>query len=142
MQKESDLLARFVKATSSDNPTTKLWKYRSFLAQHPPEAAKIKDKMLELALKNKLIGEYEAIFAVTGVKVASIPRTGEYNRLKEEFQTTLNKLKVEASQYEQVVPAAPLRTRSKKKSRPTSKSENSAQSTATTLKARPSTPES
>ena len=54
--------------------------------------------MLEFALKNKLLGEYEAIYALFGVNLLSIPRTGNYEIYKNEMQTLVNKLKVEANQ--------------------------------------------
>lgn len=59
--------------------------------------------MLEYALKNKLLGEFEAIYALFGVTLINIPRVGAYDQLKTEMQTTVNRLKIEASQLEQVV---------------------------------------
>lgn len=55
--------------------------------------------MLELAIKNKLPGEYESIYRLFGVQVGSIPRNNEYGKLKEAVMPIANNLKVEASSY-------------------------------------------
>lgn len=57
---------------------TKLWKFRTFIQNYPQVALDLKEKMLELALKNRLVGEYEAIYGLFGVNLVSIPRTGVY----------------------------------------------------------------
>lgn len=55
--------------------------------------------MLDLALKNKLVGEYELIYRIAGVPTGKIPRDGAYGKLKDEILPLINNLKVEASNY-------------------------------------------
>lgn len=55
--------------------------------------------MLDFALKNKLLGEFEAIYGLFGVTPINIPREGVYDKLKTEMQTFVNKLKIDASQF-------------------------------------------
>jgi hypothetical protein len=50
-------------------------------------------------LKNKLVGEFEAIYGLLGVNLINIPREGVYDQLKTEMQTLVNKMKIEASQF-------------------------------------------
>ena len=58
MENERDIRTKFLKAIDGDTPITKLWKYRAFIVNYPKESALLKDKMLDLASKNKLLGEY------------------------------------------------------------------------------------
>jgi hypothetical protein len=74
MDTQKDLRSKFLYAIESDSPVTKLWKFRSFIQYYPTEAATLKEKMLDLALKNKLIGEFETINRLFGVSLNSIPR--------------------------------------------------------------------
>jgi len=94
MEIEKDLKLSFLQAIDADTPLTKLWKYRSFILFHPYEAKNLKDKMLDLALKNKLIGEYELINKYLGVSINSIPREGLYGKLKDEIIPLINNIKV------------------------------------------------
>lgn len=103
MESERDLRSKFIKAIDGDFPLTKLWKYRSFIQRYPNEATSLKDKMLDLAIKNKLTGEYELIFKLLGVPQSNIPRSGEYGRLKDELMPIINNLKLEAQNYESIV---------------------------------------
>ncbi len=103
MESERDLRSKFIKAIDGDSPLTKLWKYRSFIQRYPKEATSLKDKMLDLAIKNKLTGEYELIFRLLGVPQSSISRSGEYGRLKDELMPIINNLKLEAQNYESIV---------------------------------------
>lgn len=70
--------------------------------------------MLDFALKNKLLGEYESIYGLFGVNLINIPRVGLYEQLKTEMQTLVNRLKVEAGQFEQVVILMKRREKSRK----------------------------
>lgn len=73
------------------------------LVQTSPDLAlDLKDRMLDYALKNRLLGEFEAIYALFGVALINIPRAGAYDLLKTEMQATVNRLKIEAGQLEQV----------------------------------------
>jgi hypothetical protein len=56
--KPTDLQRKFIHAIINDNVLTKLWKYRAFIHFYPNEAKTLKDQMLDLALRNKLLGEY------------------------------------------------------------------------------------
>lgn len=98
-----DLKSRFLHAIANDSPITKLWKFRVFIQLHPNVALDLKEKMLDFALKNKLLGEFEAIYGLFGVAPINIPREGVYDQLKTEMQTLVNKLKIDASQFECVV---------------------------------------
>ena len=75
--------SKFLRAIDSDTPLTKLWKYRAFIQNFPQEAAGLKDKMLDYAIKNKFVGEYEQIYRLLGVDTSKINRSGEYGRLKD-----------------------------------------------------------
>lgn len=103
IEKGSDLKSKFLHTIANDSPITKLWKFRVFIQLHPEVALDLKDKMLDFALKNRLVGEYEAIFALFGVTLINIPRVGVYDQIKTEMQTIVNKMKIEAAQFEQVV---------------------------------------
>lgn len=70
--------------------------------------------MLDFALKNKLLGEYESIYGLFGVNLINIPRVGLYEQLKTEMQTLVNRLKIEAGQFEQVVILMKRREKSRK----------------------------
>lgn len=83
-------------------------------------ALDLKDRMLEFALKNKLLGEYEAIYGLFGVTPINIPREGVYDQMKTEMQPLVNKMKIDASQFEGVVLILLLRAKSKRKSGHTS----------------------
>ena len=96
MESERDVRSKFLNAIDGDTPITKLWKYRALIQNFPKEAPALKDKMLELAIKNKLVGEYELIYRLLGVAQNSIPRSGEYGRLKDEMIPVINSLKIEA----------------------------------------------
>jgi hypothetical protein len=52
--------------------------------------------MLDYALKNRLIGEYEHIFRTLGISQDKIPRSGDYGKIKDELIPSINALKVEA----------------------------------------------
>jgi hypothetical protein len=103
MESAKDVRSKFLKAIDGDTPTTKLWKYRAFILHFPEEAPSLKDKMLDLAIRNKLIGEYEHIYRTMGMAQNQISRSGEYGRLKDELIPQINTLKVEADNYESVV---------------------------------------
>jgi hypothetical protein len=94
MEDICELRSKFLKAIDGDSPLTKIWKYRAFFYINPHEASLLKDKMLELAIKNRLIGSYELIHKLFGVSTNSIPRSGEYGRLKDELIPIINNLKV------------------------------------------------
>ncbi len=94
IEQNTSLKSKFTHAIANDSPTTKLWKYRAFIQSHPSQAIELKDKMLDYALKNKLVGEYEAIHGLFGVSLSNIPRVGVYDVQKTELQTVVNKLKV------------------------------------------------
>ena len=94
MDIEKDLKLSFLQAIDADTPLTKLLKYRSFILFYPHEAQTIKDKMLDLALKNKLLGEFELINKYFGVSTSSIPREGLYGKLKDELIPSINNIKV------------------------------------------------
>lgn len=96
MEKDKDLRSKFLKAIEDDSPVTKLWKYRTFIQTNPQDASSLKEKMLELALKHKLVGEYEMIHKLLGVELTGISRSGEYGRIKDEVIPALNNLKIEA----------------------------------------------
>lgn len=83
-------------------------------------ALDLKDRMLEFALKNKLLGEYEAIYGLFGVTPINIPREGVYDQMKTEMQSLVNKMKIDASQFEGVVLILLPRAKSKRKSGHTS----------------------
>lgn len=102
-EKVTDLKNKFLHAIANDNTVTKLWKFRSLIQTHPNEAKALKERMLEIALKNKLLGEYEAIHQLFGVALINIPRVGDYNTFKVEEQSLVNRLKVEAGNFESVV---------------------------------------
>jgi hypothetical protein len=55
--------------------------------------------MLDMALRNKLLGEYESIHNLFGVALINIPRIGDYNTFKVEEQALVNRLKVEAGNF-------------------------------------------
>ena len=96
MDPEQGMRTKFLKAIDTDTPMTKLWKYRALIQNYPKEAQSLKEKMLDLAIKNKLVGEFEAINRLLGVPQNSIPRTGEYGRLKDEMLPNINGIKIEA----------------------------------------------
>ena len=50
---------------------------------YPKESAPLKDKMLDLAFKNKLLGEYELIYRTLKVQPGSIPKNQAYTSLKD-----------------------------------------------------------
>lgn len=100
---EKDMRSLFLKAIDGDTPVTKLWKYRAFILHYPDQASGLKDRMLDLATKNKLIGEYEQIYRTMGVVQSEISRTGAYGKLKDELMPHINALKVEADDYSTVV---------------------------------------
>lgn len=58
VEKTSDLKSKFLHSISNDSPISKLWKYRVFANFNHGEAAPLREKMLEYALKNRLVGEY------------------------------------------------------------------------------------
>jgi hypothetical protein len=78
-EKHTDLKQKFLHAIANDSIVTKLWKFRVFIQDQPQLALDLKDKMLEFALKNRLVGEYEAIYALFGVSLVNIPREGVYD---------------------------------------------------------------
>lgn len=123
MESEREMRTKFLKAIEGDSAMGKLWKYRSLIHNYPKEAVAFKDKMLELALKHKLIGEYELIHQILGVAQGSISRSGDYGQLKNELVPAINNLKIEADNYESVVRQLPLRVNQRRKSGPTSNSE-------------------
>jgi hypothetical protein len=94
MEIEKDLKLSFIQAIDADTPLTKLWKYRSFILFYPFEAQALKGKMLDLALKSKLIGEYELINRYFSIPTSSIPREGLYGKLKDEIIPLINSIKV------------------------------------------------
>ena len=96
MDTEQGLRAKFLKAIDSDPPLTKLWKFRALIQNYPKEAATLKDKMLEYAIKNEFIGEFEQIYKLCGVPQSNIPRSGEYGRLKDKLIPIINTVKIEA----------------------------------------------
>ena len=57
-EKTSDLKSKFLHSISNDSPISKLWKYRVFANFNLKEAAPLREKMLDYALKNRLVGEY------------------------------------------------------------------------------------
>lgn len=131
----SEIKQKFLHAVAGDTPIAKLWKYRCFLKTYPQEARLIKDRMLDLALRNKLLGEYEAVQLGLGVPMSSIPREGDYDRFKNEAQAILNKNKVEASTFESLVFLSSFRINRKMKSKPTSNLPICTRSTAIMSKA-------
>lgn len=58
MEESKELISKFLKAVDGDSPLTKLWKYRALIHVYPQEASLLKEKMLEFAIKNRLIGSY------------------------------------------------------------------------------------
>ena len=52
MDSETNLRSKFLKAIDNDYPLTKLWKFRALIQNYPKEAATLKDKMLDYAIKN------------------------------------------------------------------------------------------
>lgn len=57
-EKTLDLKSKFLHSISNDSPISKLWKYRIFVNFNRKEAAALQEKMLDYALKNRLVGEY------------------------------------------------------------------------------------
>jgi hypothetical protein len=57
-EKVLDLKSKFLHSISNDSPMSKLWKYRTFANFNHKEAAALQEKMLDYALKNRLVGEY------------------------------------------------------------------------------------
>jgi hypothetical protein len=97
--KPADPKNKFIHAIANDNIVTKLWKFRALIYSYPNEAKALKDRMLDMALRNKLLGEYEAIHQLFGTALSNIPRVGDYNTYKVEEQSLVNKLKVEAGNF-------------------------------------------
>jgi hypothetical protein len=62
----SKTCTNFLSSIEDDRLVVKLYKYRYFLTNNAEQAKHILNQMLELALSQKLIGDYEAINSIVG----------------------------------------------------------------------------
>ena len=99
----SENCENFLKGIEDDIPAVKLIKYRHYLYKKPKEAQEIKQMMLDLSLKNSLIGEYEMIHRTINVSVEQNP---EYRKLRDAMTSEANRMITEASTLENVVTSA------------------------------------